>query len=135
MLRRAAVIGPLACLAAAATPAAGQVTDTLTSLRQGVYTEDQARRGEMVYEGACGACHMREFFTESFLQSWTGAPVSMLFELLRTTMPEDRPGGLDRRQYADVLAYIFELNGLPSGQRELPSRLDELERIVIERRE
>jgi mono/diheme cytochrome c family protein len=124
-----------ALLATTATPAAGQVADTLISVRQGVYTEEQARRGAVVYERACGACHMQEYFTGSFLDSWNGAPASMLFELFRTTMPEDRPGGLDRREYADVLAYIFKLNGLPHGQRELPPRLAALERIVIERRE
>jgi mono/diheme cytochrome c family protein len=135
MPRRAPIIVPVVCIAVAATSAAAQVPDSLTSVLQGVYTDDQARRGAVVYERSCSACHMQEYVTGNFLQSWAGAPVSMLFELLRATMPEDRPGGLDGREYADVLAYIFELNGLPSGQSELPPQLDVLERIVIERRE
>lgn len=135
MSRRAAIIVPLACLSLAATSAAAQVTDSLASVRQGVYTDDQARRGAVIYERSCDACHMPEYFTDTFLQTWTGAPLSMLFEQLRATMPEDRPGALAAQDYADVLAYIFELNGLPSGETELPLQLEVLERIVIERRE
>ncbi|KKK48457.1 hypothetical protein LCGC14_3144920 [marine sediment metagenome] len=38
-------------------------------------------------------------------------------------------------QYADFLAYIFELNGLPTGQEELSGREEALAKILIERRE
>jgi hypothetical protein len=67
------------------------------------------------------------------MMSWSGAPASMLFEVISTSMPQDRPGALSAKQYADVLAYIFELNGLPAGARELPSEPERLARIIIER--
>ena len=114
---------------------AAQMPDSIRSLGQGVYTEVQARRGEMVYQEVCAACHQPEVFTQTFLESWTGAPLSMLFDLDRTTMPEDRPSGLDPQQYLDVLAYIFELNGLPPGAFELRAEESSLARILIERRE
>ena len=104
------------------------------SVLEGVYTEEQARRGEKITNDACSDCHMEDLFTGSLLESWAGATVEMLYELISTTMPEDRPASLERQQYADVLAYIFELNGLPTGQEELSARKEALARILIERR-
>ena len=37
-----------------------------------------------------------------------------------------------KRNYADVLAYIFQLNGLPTGGDELPNTSSLLGRIRIE---
>ena len=113
-------------------PVAAQEADT-TSLGRGVYTEPQARRGERVYEDQCGRCHLPEYFTEGFLPMWSGAPLSILFELVATQMPQDRPASLTSQDYVDVLAYIFELNGMPPGSRELPTRPEELARILIDR--
>ena len=105
------------------------------SVLEGVYTEEQARRGEKITNDVCSTCHMDDWFTGSLLESWAGATVEMLYELISTTMPEDRPASLERQQYADVMAYIFELNGLPAGQEELSARKEALARILIERRE
>ncbi len=119
-----------------ARTAAAQADPAATkSVLEGVYTEEQARRGEKITNDACGACHMDDWFTGSLLESWAGATVEMLYELIRTTMPEDQPGSLERQQYADVLAYIFELNGLPTGQEELSARKEALAKILLERRE
>ena len=76
---------------------------------------------------------MEDWFTGSLLESWAGATVEMLYELIRTTMPQDRPSSLERQQYADVLAYIFELNGLPAGQQELSADKEALRAILIEK--
>lgn len=103
------------------------------SVRDGVYTEEQARQGEETFTTVCGVCHMSEEFTGTFMQSWSGATVGALYELISTTMPQDRPSGLRRRQYAAVLAYIFELNGLPAGAEPLATRTESLEDILIER--
>ena len=35
-------------------------------------------------------------------------------------MPDDNPGKLSRRQYADIVAYLLQLNGMPrTGPRSL----------------
>jgi mono/diheme cytochrome c family protein len=102
------------------------------STRDGVYTVEQARRGEKLLRDECSACHMDDRFTGSFLQAWNGATVGLLYDRIRTTMPEDRPNGLKTREYADILAYIFELNGIPPGGEELASRKSELDRILIQ---
>jgi hypothetical protein len=78
---------------------------------------------------------MDDWFKGSFLQAWNGATVGMLYERIRTTMPEDRPSGLKNREYADILAYIFELNGIPPGEEELASRKSELDKILIQWRQ
>ena len=91
----------------------------------GVYTVEQARRGEELLRDECSACHMQDRFTGRFLQAWNGATVGLLYDRIRTTMPEDR-------EYADIVAYIFELNGIPPGEEELASGKSELDRILIQ---
>lgn len=99
----------------------------------GVFTEEQARRGEEVYADTCANCHPTSRFEgSSFLPSWTGAPVSTLFTVIRTQMPFDNPGSLDRAEYAAVVAYIFELNGFPAGESPLPASADSLSGLTIQ---
>lgn len=111
---------------------AAQSADSPRSTTEGVFTDAQARRGERIVLEVCAACHQSDYFTGTFQASWRGARVSTLYDLIRTSMPEDNPGGLRRSEYADVLAYIFELNGLPSGDEALGSTKSALQRIVIE---
>ena len=129
-------VGSLAALAFALAPqgmeAQANQPGPAKSVREGVYTEAQARRGEKLNGDSCAPCHMTDFFTENLLQSWAGATADMLYDLIRTTMPQDQPGGLEPQQYADVMAYIFELNGLPSGQTELEGTKEALAKILIE---
>lgn len=99
----------------------------------GVYTAPQARSGAAVFKNVCADCHAQSRFQDStFLKSWSGQSVRDLFELIRTQMPQDNPGTLRRQEYADVLAYIFELNGLPPGDSTLPTDDAALRRIRIE---
>lgn len=105
------------------------------STLDGVFTEEQAKRGAEVSKTVCAECHEPDEFTGSFLDSWTGAPVSMLLEDITSLMPEDRPGTLRPQQYSDVLAYIFQLNGIPAGTRELATDPSLLASILIERKQ
>jgi hypothetical protein len=128
----------LAWSGAGASTAHAQVpdnTDARPSTQDGIYTREQARRGEELLRDECSACHMNAWFEGSFLQAWNGATVGMLYERIRSTMPEDQPSGLENREYADMLAFIFELNGIPSGEEELASRKNELDKILIQWRQ
>lgn len=112
------------------TKAAGETR----SILDGVYSEAQAERGQALFDQRCGACHgPGEFGATSFLQSWAGARVYDLYRVISTTMPFDNPGGLDPQEYADVLAYIFGLNGIPAGESELEGDDAVLKQIRIER--
>ena len=41
-------------------------------------------------------------------------------------MPDDNPGGLPAQTYADIVAYMLELNDFPAGESELPTSMDAL---------
>lgn len=98
-----------------------------------IYTAEQAERGAQAYEKSCGLCHQpAQFQGEIFMDAWAGQTVEALYTLIRTTMPYDRPSGLSRKEYTDILAYIFALNGLPAGKVKLPSSIRKLKKILIE---
>ncbi len=123
-------------LVPAAQPGAAQVRDTtaaLASVRDGIFTTAQAERGAKVFEEVCMRCHQPEQFTgPGFIDAWSGQTADAPFEVIRTTMPEDNPSSLKRRDYAAVLAYLFSLNGLPAGETDLPSLTRKLKLIRIE---
>ena len=131
MNRIGVLVAALALLPAMARPALAQTEDRLTTL-DGVYTEEQALRGAEVIEDVCRECHDDEEFVGAFIRSWAGASVAALYDDIYSLMPEDQPGSLPAQQYADVIAYILQLNGLPPGEVELGVARESLERVVIE---
>ena len=131
MKRSGALLAAMALLSlAVALPAFAQTEERLTTL-DGVYTEEQAGRGAQVVEDVCRECHDDEEFVGAFIRSWAGASVAALYDDIYSLMPEDQPGSLPPQQYADVIAYILQLNGLPPGQVELGIAREALERVVI----
>lgn len=134
--------GPAVVLAAAAllgVPAHGMAQNGATPAREaattldGVYTAEQAARGEEVFSDRCARCHVTSRFTgPAFVPSWSRAPLSTLFTVIRSQMPFDNPGSLEPAAYAAVIAYIFRLNGLPAGERALPAAADSLRHITIQ---
>ena len=102
-------------------------------LSRGAYTAAQAARGEKAYRTSCNSCHAPSAYTgESFTQLWVGRTAYDLVSLLRRTMPNDDPGGLPTRQYVDIVAYLFRLNGYPPGARSLSSDDAALRRVRID---
>lgn len=111
------------------------------SVWDGVYTEEQAKRGEAIYYQRCGACHgpsleggdMTPGLTGGiFTSNWNELPVSDLFERIRITMPLDRPSTLSRQQTADVVAFLLKANKWPAGETELPREAEPLKEIQIQ---
>lgn len=100
----------------------------------GVYTAEQASRGLEVHQAHCARCHDRSYYQGDFLAAWQNVPVSALYDVIEMKMPEDRPGALEPRQYAALLAYVFELNGLPAGEQVLKADREVMEEILIEGR-
>ena len=112
-----------------------------TSVTAGVFTAEQAKRGQMVYGDACAKCHLDDLSGgatspplkgDDFLGGWKGKSVGALFDEVRMTMPFDSPGSLTAAQYADVLAYIFSENKYPAGAKDLDKDPAPLQQIKIE---
>ena len=81
-----------------------------------MYTEEQATAGLDVFTKVCAECHEKKDMTSAdFKTKWGGRPLLELYELVRTTMPDGNPGSLSRTEYANALAYVLKLNGLPAG--------------------
>jgi len=129
MKRLFCFLSVLAVIVAAAQVLTAQ--DGPTSVQAGVYTDAQAERGEKFFGEACMVCHQPEEFSDGgYLEGWSGQNVNDFVEFVRSTMPEDNPGRLKRREYIDIIAYFFKLNGLPTGETELDRK--SLRQIQIE---
>ncbi|HEV3036462.1 MAG TPA: c-type cytochrome [Candidatus Angelobacter sp.] len=111
------------------------------SVWDGVYTTEQAKRGEEVYAAHCTTCHgvklegvedAPSLTGKSFLDGWDGLTLGALFEKIRKKMPRDNPGQLSRQQYLDAVAYLLSANKIPEGKSELPQELEPLKLIRID---
>lgn len=124
----------LLILAAAAVAASRSVWD-------GVYSKEQAGRGQTAYNSKCARCHgdallggenSPPLVDRDFLEKWNGQSVGSLVELTRTTMPSDGPGKLSRQQCIDIIAYLLTANGFPAGKNDLGSGAAALNEIVFQ---
>jgi mono/diheme cytochrome c family protein len=105
-----------------------------TSVKAGVYTAAQAARGVGVYRSKCASCHAPNRFTDDFFYtSFAGKPLWEMFDVISDSMPEDNPGSLSKEQYADVIAYLLQLNKFPAGETDLPADKDALSAILFEK--
>ncbi|NIY07242.1 MAG: hypothetical protein GWN02_02705 [Gemmatimonadetes bacterium] len=86
--------------------------------------------GKAIFGEVCAACHASSQFN-GLVRIWAGRTVHDLFESIRNTMPYDGPGRLSAGEYADLVAYILTLNGLPPGDEPLAGDAG-LKRIRIE---
>jgi S-disulfanyl-L-cysteine oxidoreductase SoxD len=120
---------------------AGQSEPGTTSVWRGVFTVEQAARGDAVYREWCASCHgpglegadmTPPLVGGAFTSNWNQLTVGDLFERIRTTMPLDRPGVVRGQQNADLVAFILKSNAWPAGTTELPRELVALKQITIE---
>jgi S-disulfanyl-L-cysteine oxidoreductase SoxD len=111
------------------------------SVWDGVYTDEQSKRGAALYAKECAACHGTELSGGeeapplsggAFMSNWSGLTVGELFERVRLSMPEGRPGTLSRQQNADIVAYLLRFNQFPAGKTELAKDTDILKQIRFE---
>ena len=80
------------------------------------YTIEQAERGKRVFSAVCVECHSRsDMSNDDFRLKWNGRSALDLYERIRTTMPDNSPGSRSTEEYTDIVAYMMQLNGLPSG--------------------
>ena len=116
-------------------------TTTAKSVWDGVYTEDQAKRGAPLYSEFCASCHGPELMggemapplaSGDFQSGWDGLTVGDLFERIRISMPQNAPGSLSGQQNADILSFMFSANKFPTGATELSNQAMMLKAIKFE---
>jgi hypothetical protein len=118
-------------------------TDTL-SIRDGVFTAEQAQRGRIAYTGprspprfkldgasTIPTCCRHRLSRAKFLRKWNGRTLAALLDYVRVTMPANNPGCLSA-EVADIVAYMLSVSGTPEGSETLQPDLEALARIVIE---
>jgi mono/diheme cytochrome c family protein len=103
-----------------------------TSIHSGVYTAAQATRGQQISQRECASCHSPTEWNR-IVQSWNGRSAYDLVSHLRNVMPLDGPGRLPWQAYTDLVAYMLQLNQVPTGQQELPTDEGRLQAIKIDR--
>src|SRR5262249_38783945 len=102
----------------------------------GVYTMQQAVRGQDDYRDYCVTCHEGndqdgpELKGPAFVDRWRGDRLNALFTQISTNMPGNRPGGLSERTYVDIWAFLLVVIGVPAGSRELTTALTRSVRFV-----
>ena len=119
----------------------GAQQEGAVSVWDGVFTEEQAKRGEAAYLQECVNCHGPGLEGGDMTPSLVGGvftsnlndlSVGDLFERIRITMPLDRPGKLSRQQNADVIAFVLKANSFPAGATDLSRDLAALKQIRIQ---
>src|SRR5690349_25016350 len=103
VLVRSALYG-VGIVGAVPSTALGTGQDQPKTTWDGVYSDDQAKRGADAYAKACASCHGPDLagldtapsLTGSdFNASWNDQTLDDLFERARTSMPADAPGSLE----------------------------------------
>ena len=98
--------------------AAGTASADPRTVNDGVYSKAQAKVGEQLYTDHCILCHDKKYF-RPVLKRWEGEPISVLFTVMSTSMPESNPGFLTEKESVDILAYILSLSRYGAGDTEL----------------
>jgi len=102
------------------------------SVWDGVYTEEQASRGQTFYQQSCGRCHGANLagtfetppLMGRFIPYWAGSTMDVMFDYVSTAMPLDRPGSLGPTANAAIVAYLLKANGFPAGAKEFGTNAD-----------
>jgi len=142
MMKYPAAVVVLAALASPVWLLRAQAPESESrSVWDGVYTEDQAKRGEAIYRKECAACHgamltggesAPPLTGGPFLANWNGLTMGDLYDRIRKTMPQTNPGRLTRQQDADILAFMLSVNKFPAGKTELYRQSEMLKEIRFE---
>jgi mono/diheme cytochrome c family protein len=124
-----------------ASLAVAVVAQATRSVNEGVYTADQAKRGEALYKEQCAACHgdnlegsgpMPPLAGMDFLANWTGKTLGDLYEKTQTTMPATAPGTLSPEQTVDIVAFMLSKDNFPTGAAALEGKTEPLAQIKID---
>src|SRR5712671_3226160 len=102
----------------------------------GVYSDEQAARGQVEYASHCASCHRDDLSGyqdilkgDRFMGDYREASLYRPFDKIKTTMPRGAAGSLSDSAYVDILTYVLKANDFPSGVDELT--VDDLQRVQV----
>jgi mono/diheme cytochrome c family protein len=113
---------------------------TQRTIWDGVYSEEQAKRGEQLYAEHCARCHgdglggvesAPALTGPAFYANYEGESLNALFERIRMSMPQDNPGSLSRVQNADIVSHMLRVGGYPAGNAPLEGQAGVLTTIKV----
>ena len=114
---------------------------TAQTTREGVYTEEQAVAGGALYLRSCVECHGitlsggeagPALVGGAFWQQWENQSLAAFYQITASTMPVNNPNGFSAEQYANLVAFMLQQNGLPAGEEALPNTAGELVAITMQ---
>jgi PQQ-dependent dehydrogenase (s-GDH family) len=103
------------------------------------FTAEQAAKGKTAYNSNCAVCHGNTMTNgtfgpplagEYFRNKWLGMTVRRFYDHAKT-MPPSAPASLQDDAYADIVAYILEVNGFKAAGIELPAGGQALDKMTI----
>jgi len=126
------VVGILSFHAQPRFPQAPQAL-TRTAL-DGVYSEEQAARGQGVYTTECSRCHgsalegisAPALTGDRFIERWREGELEIFYSFIKERMPLGRRADakpIPDREYLDIVTYILKMNGYRSGAVDLTPNL------------
>jgi len=109
------------------------------TVNDGVYTAEQATRGQVIYDEQCAFCHGEDMSGgqapglagPDFVAFWDTAPLSELVNKIQTSMPQSSPGMLSGQDSTDIVAYMLQVGEYPTGDAELSTDTETLDSIAI----
>ncbi|MBM4193751.1 MAG: cytochrome c [Gemmatimonadetes bacterium] len=132
--RRAAYafLGALSLSVLTPGTARAQAPSTAGTTLEKLYTDAQATRGREGYLTYCASCHKTvEHAGPRFWPDKVGKTLGEFWGYLRSQMPQDNPGAMSAEAYADVIAFIMQMNKMPAGDIELPADSVALEKVRV----
>ena len=142
MMRSALALGFGALVVAMLATAGPEVVSAQGggSTADGIFSDAQAARGMSLAVAECGACHgamltggdfAPAISGAEFFGRWEGETLSTLVTKVTETMPLSAPGSLAPAQYSDIVAYILQASGYPTGDGEFDVAAAANESVVI----
>lgn len=140
-----------AALTAALAPVLAQGTNataggylgvhTTGNIWDGVYSDEQADKGAILYRTACSNCHGKQLegvpdegnpalAAPGFMVEWDGQSMADLVAHVHVS-PHSRPDDMDPLTAVALAAFILNQNGVPSGKTPLSTDKTEQGKIAF----
>jgi PQQ-dependent dehydrogenase (s-GDH family) len=104
------------------------------------FSAAQAATGKSAFDANCAVCHGNTLTNgtfapplggEYFHNRWLGQTVRAFYDHARN-MPPAAPASLPDDTYADIVAYVLEMNGFKASDTPLPAGGDALDKMTIQ---